>query len=159
MAQEWALQQQLLGLLPLGEGELTQILSYAGTLQIQEANIYLNDLLGDSPEALRFITTYNESRAAPSGEEGYPAEKGGKHMPSSNIMASTADMAGSDVKSAPLDEKKAINQRPTSQSNQPPSYAPPSMPPPTASRARARNHTNQVIEAGKVRARDEVRSL
>ena len=47
-----------------------------------------------------------------------------------------------------------------SNNTQPSNYAPPSYPPPTngASRAAARHHTNQVIEAGKVRARDEVRS-
>ncbi|KIW90056.1 uncharacterized protein Z519_09487 [Cladophialophora bantiana CBS 173.52] len=42
--------------------------------------------------------------------------------------------------------------------DQPPAYAPPSYPPPrnAASRTRSiRRHTNQVIEAGKVRARDE----
>ena len=53
-----------------------------------------------------------------------------------------------------------------SKSEQPPGYAPPSYPPPShpppangASRTRAiRHHTNQVIEAAKVRARDEVRN-
>lgn len=51
-----------------------------------------------------------------------------------------------------------------SKSEQPPGYAPPSYPPPShppptngSSRARAiHHHTNQVIEAAKVRARDEV---
>jgi len=44
----------------------------------------------------------------------------------------------------------------------PPDYAPPSYPPPQngASRATAtRHHTNQVIEAAKIRARDEVTLL
>jgi len=54
-----------------------------------------------------------------------------------------------------LDLKQAGDRK----SDQPPDYAPPSYPPPKngASRATAiRHHTNQVIEAAKVRARDEV---
>ena len=56
----------------------------------------------------------------------------------------------------PPDPKQASD----SNNFQPPAYAPPSHPPPTsgASRERAiRHHTNPVIEAAKVRARDEVR--
>jgi hypothetical protein len=43
----------------------------------------------------------------------------------------------------------------------PPSYAPPSHPPPASNSARRqyRPHTNPVIQAGQVRARDEVGSL
>lgn len=54
------------------------------------------------------------------------------------------------------DPKQSANGK----SGQPPSYAPPSYPPPkTAPRAAGptRHHTNQVIEAAKIRARDEVR--
>ena len=49
---------------------------------------------------------------------------------------------------------------PPPQQAQQASYAPPSHPPPQQGQSRAKaiyNHTNQVIEAAKVRARDEVR--
>jgi hypothetical protein len=60
-----------------------------------------------------------------------------------------------DVKSQPASDSKT-GQPP---GYAPPSYAPPSHPPPAAGASRAkaiRHHTNQVIEAAKVRARDEV---
>lgn len=43
--------------------------------------------------------------------------------------------------------------------HQPPAYAPPSQPPPAsgASRSNIRHHTNKVIEAAALRAKDEVR--
>lgn len=56
----------------------------------------------------------------------------------------------------PVDSKQDGN----GNSTQPPGYAPPSYPPPASGASRERaihHHTNQVIEAGKVRARDEVR--
>lgn len=59
-------------------------------------------------------------------------------------------------------QTQPLNPQPAGDSKfeQPPGYAPPSYPPPTngASRERTiRHHTNQVIEAAKIRAKDEVR--
>lgn len=61
---------------------------------------------------------------------------------------------------APQAQRLDLTQAGDSKSDQPSEYAPPSYPPPRngASRATAiHRHTNQVIEAAKVRARDEVR--
>ena len=163
--QEWELQQQLFTLLPLGEGELTQILSYVGTLSTPEANGYLNDLLGDSPKALRFITAFNESRAGmdSGGDNGTADGKGNQFTAPSNPLSSKshpatkADVSSSDMKTTTMSDSKSIEQNVSSQVNQPPTYAPPPMPPPTSNRAAARHHKNPVIEAGRIRARDEVR--
>jgi Ubiquitin-Binding Zinc Finger len=62
----------------------------------------------------------------------------------------------------PHAQQRDLKQNDNRGSQGPPEYAPPSQPPPRdgASRAIAiRHHTNQVIEAAKVRARDEVRSF
>ena len=60
---QWAL-PQLSELLPLDEAELKQILTYSDTLSNSQAAENFSELLGDSPEAVRFITAYNERRTA-----------------------------------------------------------------------------------------------
>ncbi|RDA82679.1 hypothetical protein CP532_0470 [Ophiocordyceps camponoti-leonardi (nom. inval.)] len=49
-------------LLPLPEDELRQILDYAATLSKTEAATHFQDLLGDSPLAIDFISTFNSQR-------------------------------------------------------------------------------------------------
>lgn len=159
--QEWELQQRLSALLPLGEGELNQILSYVATLPTPEAKEYLNDLLGDSPEALKFIAAFNESRADSNpSANGMADSKGGQlappdyQSPPANPQ-NGSNMPNPDAKTA-FSDSRATDQNNAGQVNQPASFAPPPMPPPTTSRSSARHHTNQVIEAGKIRAQDEV---
>ncbi|KAF1951005.1 zf-C2HC5-domain-containing protein [Byssothecium circinans] len=57
----WAL-PQLLKLLPLDEESLKQVISYTETLPNREAADHLQNLLGDSPQALEFITSFNNRR-------------------------------------------------------------------------------------------------
>ncbi|KAF1917036.1 putative zinc finger motif, C2HC5-type-domain-containing protein [Ampelomyces quisqualis] len=57
----WAL-PQLSKLLPLDEESLKQIISYTDSLSNGEAADHLQNLLGDSPQALEFITTFNNRR-------------------------------------------------------------------------------------------------
>ncbi|KAJ4297837.1 hypothetical protein N0V90_005733 [Kalmusia sp. IMI 367209] len=57
----WAL-PQLSKLLPLDQDSLKQIISYADSLPNAEAAQHLQDLLGDSPQALEFITSFNNRR-------------------------------------------------------------------------------------------------
>ncbi|KAF2130753.1 C2HC5 finger protein-like protein [Dothidotthia symphoricarpi CBS 119687] len=57
----WAL-PQLAKLLPLDEDSLKQIISYTETLPNREAADNLQELLGDSPQALEFITSFNNRR-------------------------------------------------------------------------------------------------
>jgi hypothetical protein len=57
----WAL-PQLSKLLPLDDESLKQIISYTESLSNREAADHLQNLLGDSPQALEFITSFNNRR-------------------------------------------------------------------------------------------------
>ncbi|KAF2966544.1 hypothetical protein GQX73_g7021 [Xylaria multiplex] len=52
-------------LLPLPHDELEQVLNYAATLSKSEAADHLHNLLGDSPEAVDFIASFNSKRQDP----------------------------------------------------------------------------------------------
>ena len=56
---------QLSQLLPFPDEDLRQILTYASTLSKNEAASHLGDLLGDSPLAVDFISSFNSSRKEP----------------------------------------------------------------------------------------------
>lgn len=56
---------QLSQLLPLDEASLQQILDYTSTLPKDAAAEHLKNLLGDSPKALDFISSYNARRDVP----------------------------------------------------------------------------------------------
>jgi Putative zinc finger motif, C2HC5-type len=65
MAQSpWAL-TQIRKLLPLDDDSLKQILDYSSTLSKDGAAEHLKNLLGDSPQALEFISSFNSKRQAP----------------------------------------------------------------------------------------------
>ncbi|KAI1079242.1 zf-C2HC5-domain-containing protein [Whalleya microplaca] len=53
---------QLSRLLPLPDDELKQVLDFAATLSNAEAAEHFRNLLGDSPEAVDFIATFNSKR-------------------------------------------------------------------------------------------------
>ncbi|KAJ8124945.1 hypothetical protein O1611_g8695 [Lasiodiplodia mahajangana] len=56
---------QLSRLLPLPDDELKQVLDYAATLSKSEAADHFRNLLGDSPEAVDFIASFNSRRQDP----------------------------------------------------------------------------------------------
>lgn len=56
---------QLSRLLPLPDEELKQVLDYAAGLSKSEAANHFRDLLGDSPEAVDFIASFNSKRQDP----------------------------------------------------------------------------------------------
>ena len=62
--ESWAL-PQLSRLLPLDEDSLKQIISFTDSLPKDAAADHLKELLGDSPQALEFITSFNSRRKAP----------------------------------------------------------------------------------------------
>lgn len=71
----WAL-PQLSKLLPLDEDSLKQVISYTESLPNREAADHLQNLLGDSPQALEFITSFNNRRrpaASPSTTQSQPS--------------------------------------------------------------------------------------
>ncbi|EXJ80915.1 hypothetical protein A1O3_07203 [Capronia epimyces CBS 606.96] len=82
--QPWAL-PRLQRLLPIDDGSLKEIITYTSSLPKAAAADHLKNLLGDSPQALEFISSFNARRAnissdpAPSsvsrGEDGFPPPK------------------------------------------------------------------------------------
>ncbi|KAI1373315.1 zf-C2HC5-domain-containing protein [Hypoxylon crocopeplum] len=56
---------QLSRLLPLPDAELKQVLAYATTLSKSDAAEHFCNLLGDSPEAVDFIASFNSKRQGP----------------------------------------------------------------------------------------------
>ncbi|KAI1413863.1 zf-C2HC5-domain-containing protein [Hypoxylon sp. FL1857] len=70
---------QLSRLLPLPDDELRQVLEYAATLSKSEAADHFRNLLGESPEAVDFIASFNSKRQDPK------ASAATSSRPSSNI--------------------------------------------------------------------------
>jgi hypothetical protein len=57
--------EQLSRLLPLPESDLQDVLSYAEGLSLQDAADHFNNLLGETPQSIEFITSFNSRRQAP----------------------------------------------------------------------------------------------
>jgi hypothetical protein len=128
--EHWAL-PQLSEFLPLDEESLKEIILYTNTLPDAQAAEHLGGLLGNSPRASEFITAFNARRST------------------SEAVSPKAVISSHDFHQADSSEDNAL-----------PAYTPPSysLPPPSQSSSlTVRHHTNPVIEAAHVRARDEVR--
>lgn len=67
----WA-QTQLSQLLPLDKEAVQQVLDYTSSLSKDAAADHLKNLLGDSPRALDFISSYNARRETPSAPRSAP---------------------------------------------------------------------------------------
>ena len=169
--QQWAL-PQLSELLPLDEAELKQILSYTDSLPDGEVAKHLGDMLGnENPHAHQFIKAYIERRAGMSKQasdtkdEQFVAPPG--PPPSYSNGATTNGIGDSKQRTDPSYDTKSDAKNGDSDQHQngsngglPPAYAPPMgrPPPPAPATYATHHHTNAVIEAAAVRARDEVRS-
>ncbi|KAK4129874.1 zf-C2HC5-domain-containing protein [Trichocladium antarcticum] len=57
--------EQLFQLLPLPDDGLQQVLEYASSLSKAEAAEHFSNMLGDSPQVVEFISTFNARRAEP----------------------------------------------------------------------------------------------
>ncbi|KAK4644180.1 hypothetical protein QC761_302200 [Podospora bellae-mahoneyi] len=57
--------EQLFQLLPMPDDGLQQVLEYAATLSKQEAAEHFSNMLGDSPQVVEFISTFNARRSDP----------------------------------------------------------------------------------------------
>ncbi|KAH9875253.1 hypothetical protein J1614_004744 [Plenodomus biglobosus] len=73
----WAL-PQLSKLLPLDEESLKEVITYTQSLPIREAADHLQNLLGDSPQALEFIASFNNRR---------PKASAGSNQSTSNSLS------------------------------------------------------------------------
>lgn len=151
--QRWAL-PQIAQLLPLDKESLEEIISYTETLPEYEAAEHLRNLLGDSPQALEFITSFNANRPTSSTPGIANRDQKSKMQSQPPPVQSSSD--------AKVPAFAPPSYAPPGQSSNnanAPAYAPPAHPPPSSSVSAAlrRPHTNAVIEAAHVRAKDEVR--
>ncbi|KAK0390169.1 hypothetical protein NLU13_3741 [Sarocladium strictum] len=80
---------QLSQLLPLPADELQQVINYANTLSKAEAASHFTNLLGDSPQAIEFISSFNARRQGPPQSSAATAPAG-----SSSSRGSAADGPG-----------------------------------------------------------------
>ncbi len=151
--EHWAL-PELSHLLPLGEDELKQIITYVEPKSDSETAEHLQDLLGDSPEAIQFTSQFIERRefSRASARKQMSDEK-------SVLAARDAAAASNGATNGSNQHQPSADTKGAPPAYLPPAYLPPAGAPPAnaAGRAAARHHTNQVIEAAKVRAKDEVR--
>lgn len=133
MVYEWAL-PQLRCVLPLDDGELLQILAHAAEFPDAKAGEYLQSILGESPESIEFIAFFTTRRA-----ELLDPQPGKLSDVSSSVACKDTAHGFTDTQHSQLPDSM-----PRSRSN---------------SRVLAVSHyTNAVIEAGKWRARNEVRT-
>ena len=68
---KWAI-SQISQLLPLDEESLKQVIDYTNSLPKDAAAEHLKNLLGDSPKALEFISSFNSRREAPGSSVSAP---------------------------------------------------------------------------------------
>lgn len=80
--QTWAL-PQLSRLLPLDEESLKQIITYTDTLPKDAAAEHLKNLLGDSPQAFEFISSFNTRRQTPPSDPPPPTNHDRSATPTS----------------------------------------------------------------------------
>ncbi|KAL2259842.1 hypothetical protein VTK26DRAFT_6332 [Humicola hyalothermophila] len=95
--------EQLFQLLPLPDDGLQQVLDYAATLSKAEAAEHFSNLLGDSPQVIEFISTFNARRAepkAPTATSAAPAATSSAQ--SSEIDAVSKQRPRQKKKTAPL---------------------------------------------------------
>lgn len=146
--EQWAL-PQLNHLLPLSEDELRPVINYVEPLSNPEASAHLQDLLGDTPEAVQFIAQFIDRRDYLRGSA---RKQMSDEMSPTGLDRSTASGNSSNANNTIL----PISQ--TGKGAAPP-YPPPARPPPAGGggTTAARNHTNPVIEAARIRAQDEVK--
>lgn len=83
----WAL-PQLSRLLPLDEESLKQIITYSDTLSKAAAAEHLKDILGDGPQSIEFITSFNSRRPTPPAEK--PAQPASATASDSEVPRASA---------------------------------------------------------------------
>ncbi|KAJ9623164.1 hypothetical protein H2203_006100 [Taxawa tesnikishii (nom. ined.)] len=101
--QTWAL-PQLSRLLPLDEDSLKQIIAYTDTLSKDVAAEHLKNMLGDSPQALEFITSFNSRRQKAPSEAAPPPSTASR-----SANASPAPGASEVPRARPRQQKKKPN--------------------------------------------------
>lgn len=157
---------RLRSLLPLDDAELTQIIDYSARLPADDAAAHLQGLLGESPEAVAFVADFVRSRGGGDGtappvdkkaaEAGLPLPQ---YLPPAGPPPTAAQGAPN---GAAKDASNGAADFPHADNVPPPAAPPPSYLASTSAASAtgsvfsaASRHTNALIAASKVRARDE----
>ncbi|KAB5576292.1 hypothetical protein GE09DRAFT_1024398 [Coniochaeta sp. 2T2.1] len=94
---------QLSRLLPLPDSELQQVLEYGSTLSKDEAAEHFTNLLGDSPQVIEFISSFNSRRSDPKAKAPTPAPASGTR--SGYASASAGTPQSSDAEGVPRQQR------------------------------------------------------
>ncbi|KAL2166560.1 hypothetical protein VTG60DRAFT_2507 [Thermothelomyces hinnuleus] len=97
--------EQLFQLLPMPDDGLEQVLEYAATLSKAEAAEHFTNMLGDSPQVIEFISTFNARRAEPESAQKSaptPAATGNGSSQASDVDAVQKSRRGPKKKKAPI---------------------------------------------------------
>ncbi|KAK2071086.1 hypothetical protein P8C59_005537 [Phyllachora maydis] len=116
---------QLSRLLPLPGEELKQVLDYASTLSKEAAVSHFSNLLGDSPQVIEFVSSFNSKRADPRTEvEVVPESKRGPgkarpqiHTPAPRRVESLGPTPGTAYSKKGLEEDYISGQTGVSSAN------------------------------------------
>lgn len=76
-------------ILPLPEEDLQQVLEYAKTLSKQAAAEHFNNLLGESPQSIEFISAFNSSRPDPKSQSQAQGQQSTSISSSTHVPKST----------------------------------------------------------------------
>lgn len=155
--EQWAL-PKIAAILPLDDEALKQIITYTSSLPNAEGRAHLGGILGDSAEAKDFIAAFGERTSQGSHAPASQADEPRTFAPPPGPPPSHAKSLSSnqDVKQAlaPPGPIQDAARNGSAGQDLPPSYAPPPNPP-QARAVSTYHHSNQVIEAAKLRAVDE----
>ncbi|KAK5117605.1 hypothetical protein LTR62_005027 [Meristemomyces frigidus] len=149
---------QLSQILPLDHSELEQVLAYNSSLPKEEAAKHLGDLLGDDAKSAQFISEFNSRNDGDAAHQLATlnnADTKDPHAVQPPPPAPADHETGYHIPGDTKDTSDSKNGGAAPPSYAPPAYAPPPGQPPKAGAANHRAHTNPVIEASHVRARDE----
>ncbi|KAI5287636.1 glucokinase, partial [Ascosphaera aggregata] len=113
----WAL-PRIAEILPLDAESLTQLLEYASTLSTEEAAAHLQNILGDSPATLEFVSSFNGMRRS----AGFGVSTSGKSTPSSARASPSASRNSSRAPAAMGGKGKGAAQAPKPSSSASPGH-------------------------------------
>ncbi|KAL2127624.1 hypothetical protein VTI74DRAFT_10389 [Chaetomium olivicolor] len=94
--------EQLFQLLPLPDDGLQQVLDYAATLPKAEAAEHFTNMLGDSPQVVEFISTFNARRAEPKSAQASAPGTAPSSAQNSEVDGVPKHRRGPKKKKAPL---------------------------------------------------------
>ncbi|KAK4227019.1 putative zinc finger motif, C2HC5-type-domain-containing protein [Podospora fimiseda] len=107
--------EQLFQLLPMPDDGLQQVLEYAATLSKAEAAEHFSNMLGDSPQVIEFISTFNARRSDPKPAPAPTPSSSRTPITTAPSSAQTSEVEGVPKNRRGPKKKKAIHTPPPRQ--------------------------------------------